>query len=710
MLSMSARLAVPSSHCEPLRCNGVAIALVTTAQPSVIPAQPSVIPAQAGIHPDSPRESLSSGIITKNIDNQVRPQDDFYQYINGKWLSNAIIPADKASWGSFQELAETTNNHLNSIIQGLLTKNNSLEANSEAQQIVSLYTSFMDESSLNSLGISPLQPLFTKVDDIKSKQQLAGLIADFSKLGVTTPFDIAIHQDAKNSSVMVADLVQSGLGLPDRDYYLLNQDKNLAKIKQLYTKYVSTMLQLSGDKNASSNAVTIVDLETRLAQLHWSNVQNRDPIKTYNKIAITKLASLMPNFDWSSYLSVIQLQDRVDYVIVSQPSFFNGLDKLFLSEPLATWQLYFKWKILNSYAGYLSKEYSQNSFAFYGTVLSGTPKQLPRYKRAISLVNGSLGFALGKLYVAQYFPVASKKQMQILVDNVIKQYAISINELDWMGDKTKKEAMQKLRQMSLKIAYPQKWRDYASLQIKSNDLIGNLIRINQFEYERSINKLGKPVDKDEWMMTPQTVNAYYNPELNEIVFPAAILQPPFFSPNVDSAANYGGIGAVIGHEISHAFDDQGSQYDAKGNLRNWWTPVDRIKFSQKTQQLVKQYSSYSPLAGYYINGQLTLGENIADNSGLAIAYKAYHLSLNNQPSPVIDGLIGEQRFYAAWAQVWRGKVRDKQALMSLKTDPHSPTKFRANGTLSNQDGFYQAYKVTPTDKMYLAPDKRVHIW
>jgi len=652
---------------------------------------------------------LNSGVTTKNINSQVLPQNDFYDYMNGKWQLSAQIPADKSSWGSFSELIETTDKQLNSIMQELLADNN-LAPNSEAQKMVFLYNSFMHESQLNQLGIQPLTPLLAKVAQVKSKSDIALLMAQLSQLGVTVPFDIAIHQDAKNSSIVVADLVQSGLGLPDRDYYLKPDDKNLAHIKRSYLDYITKMLQFSGDNNAAQNAQRIVDLETKLAQIQWSNVENRDPIKTYNKVGVSSLKLLAPNFAWDEYLTTTGLNGKVKYLIVSQPSFLREFNKLFYTTEIATWQLYFKWKIINSYAGYLSSDYDKTSFAFYGTVLSGTPKQLPRYKRGISLVNGSLGFALGKIYVKKYFPESSKAQMQQLVASLIHQYALSIKELDWMSGTTKLAALKKLQAMQLKIAYPTVWRDYSQLQISQDNLIGNLINISQFEYKRSIAKLNKPVDRSEWMMTPQTVNAYYNPEMNEIVFPAAILQAPFFSPKVDSAANYGGIGAVIGHEISHAFDDQGSKYDAQGNLRNWWTKKDQANFKQKTQQLVKQYSGYSPLAGYYVNGELTLGENIADNAGLAIAYKAYHLSLNGSTPPVIDGLTADQRFYANWAQVWRTKVREARMLSALKTDPHSPAKFRVNGTLSNQNGFYAAYGVKQGDGMYVAESNRVHLW
>lgn len=677
------------------------ILLLTLLSGSVMAVQIRMNPVASGV--------LPSGIEMKNINQTVRSQDDFYAHVNGKWLQNAVIPADKASWGSFNELRENTIEQLHKIIDSLA---NSKTNDANQQKIYAMYNSFMDEVRLEKLGISPLKEQMANIDMLNDKKQIPELIAKLTQIGVNTPMSIDIHQDARNSSIEIADIGQSGLGLPDRDYYLKTDDKNLMLIKQKYQNHIDLMLNMSGDKNSKSDAADIVKLETQIAAIQWTKVENRDPVKTYNKYILNKLPTLMPNFAWDDYLSNAGLKGKVSYLIVSQPSYLQGLDKIIEQTPLSVWKIYFKWHLLSDYSPLLSKQFDQASFAFYGTVLSGTPKQEARYKRGIANVENSMGEALGQLYVAKYFPPENKAKIEKLVSNLIITYRLSIDSLDWMSEATKARAQKKLSAMTLKIAYPNKWRDYSNLIIESNDLVGNVMRSNVFEYNREINKLGRPVDRTEWFMTPQTVNAYYNPEQNEIVFPAAILQPPFFNAHADDAVNYGGIGAVIGHEISHAFDDQGSQYDESGNLNNWWTKADHEKFANKTQELVKQYSSYSPLPGYNINGELTLGENIADNSGLAIAYKAYQISLqeNNKPAPIIDGLTGNQRLYYGWAEVWRAKVRDTQVIKGIKTDPHSPPKFRGNGTLRNQPGFYDAFGVKATDKMYLPPEKRVTIW
>lgn len=652
---------------------------------------------------------LSSGIEQKNMDTSVRPQDDFYTYVNGKWLEKTQIPADKSAWGSFYELRESTVAQLDTIIKDL-EQNKSIKPASTEDKISNLYSSYMNEALLEKLKLKPITPIFEQIDKLSTKQQIPSLIAYLGKIGVDTPYSPEIHQDARDSSKVIVDLHQSGLGLPDRDYYLKTDDAKLSAIRSQYLVHIEKMLSMSGDKTAHQDAADILALETKLAAAQWTKVQNRDPIKTYNKIALDKLAILTPNYAWNSYLVDSGFKDKISYVIVSQPSYLQGFAKTLQDTPLSAWQIYFKWQVLRSFAPMLNKAYAGENFAFYGTILNGTPKQEPRYKRGIHLLEGTMGEGLGKLYVAKYFPAQNKQSMQKLVTNLMATYKQSIQELDWMSPATKQQAQKKLASMMLKIGYPDKWRDYSALQIDKNDLVGNVIRANTFEYSRQLNKLGKPVDRAEWGMTPQTVNAYYNPELNEIVFPAAILQPPFFNVHADSAVNYGGIGAVIGHEISHAFDDQGSQYDEIGNLRDWWTKDDHIKFAAKTKQLVKQYAAYSPLPGYFVNGELTLGENIADNSGLAIAYKAYLLSLAGKASPIIDKTTGEQRLYEGWAQVWRGKVREAQMINRIKTDPHSPPEVRGNATLRNQPGFYKAFDVKPTDKMYLPPEQRVIIW
>ncbi|HWJ96259.1 MAG TPA: M13 family metallopeptidase, partial [Telluria sp.] len=470
------------------------------------------------------------------------------------------------------------------------------------------------------------------------------------------------------------------------------------------------MLTKAGWPNAEAAAKAIVAMETEIAQVSWPMEDRRDDSKTYNPLPVAELATYAPGFDWNAYLNAAGIAGKTSYVIVSQPSYLKGMAEVLNKVPLETLKVYLQLHLVEGYASYLSKAYVDERFAFHGTVLSGAPQNEPRWKRGVGVVERSVGEALGKLYVTEYFPAERKARMEALVKNLLAAYKQSIDKLDWMSPATKKQAQAKLAKFTPKIGYPNKWKDYSALTVSKDDLVGNVMRSREVEYNRELNKLGKPIDRDEWGMTPQTVNAYYNPELNEIVFPASILQPPFFDANADDAVNYGAIGAVIGHEISHGFDDEGSQYDGDGNLRNWWTDADRKGFEAKTKMLVAQYNAYEPLPGYHVNGELTLGENIGDNSGLAIAYKAYKLSLKGKKAPVINGLTGDQRFYMGWAQVWRTKMREQTQIVRIKTDPHSPGEFRANGAVKNQPGFYEAFGVKPGDKMYLAPKDRVIIW
>ncbi|MFC3111373.1 M13 family metallopeptidase [Undibacterium arcticum] len=653
--------------------------------------------------------ALASGIDVQTIDQSVRPQDDFFRYLNGKWLDATEIPADKSSWGSFYKLADDTQPQLRAIIEAAAQNPNNA-ASSEAQKIGDFYASFMDEKTVDELGLTPLDHELAKIRALKDKKELPSLIAHLQQIGVGAPYDFGVHQDARDSTKYVVDFAQSGLGMPDRDYYLKLDDAKLADARAKYLVHVEKMLTLAGDQNAAANARQIVALETELAKVQWTKVENRDPVKTYNKLDFAKLNALTPGYNWKSYLSASGIDGKVNYVIVSQPSYFTGFNKVLKNTSLATWKAYFEWHLVSAYAAALSKPFVDQNFAFYSTALRGVPENRPRWKRGVGLVQGSLGEVVGKLYVEKHFPAERKARMEALVQNLLAAYRQSIDTLDWMSPQTKQEAQTKLAKFTPKIGYPNKWRDYSSLQIVKGDLVGNMMRATQFANQYEINKLGKPIDRAEWGMTPQTVNAYYNPELNEIVFPAAILQPPFFDAKADDAVNYGAIGAVIGHEISHGFDDQGAQYDGDGNLRDWWSKDDHKNFAARTKMLVEQYNAFSPLPGYHVNGALTLGENIADNSGLAIAYKAYKLSLGGKDAPVIDGLTGEQRFYMGFAQVWRSKTRDQQVIVGIKSDPHSPDQFRTMGTLANQPGFYSAFDVKEGDKMYRAPNQRVIIW
>jgi len=662
------------------------------------------ISCAAAADSSAPNAAMLSGIDLQYVDHSVRPQDDLYRYLNGKWLDSFQIPPDKGSYGSFTYLDDLTQEQLRGIIDGLAGN-----TDAEARKIADLYASFMDEHRLESLRIRPLRAEFSAIDAISGKSGIPPLIAHLNRIGAVAPYAFSVNQDARNSLQYVVIIRQSGLGMPDRDYYL-KDDAKLKDTRAKYQAHIAKMLDMAGDTDSSSHAAAILELETALARLQWTRVENRDPIKTYNKTAIAELPKLMPGYDWPRYLHAGEISGKVDAVIINQPSFFSGLDKLMTETPLPVWKAYFKWHVLAAAAPYMSKSFVDERFAFTGTALSGIPENRARWKRGIALIDEALGEALGKRYVAKYFPPENKARMEALIGNMLDAYRRDIETLDWMSPETKKGAQAKLAKLATKIGYPDKWRDYGKLQISRGDLWGNVVHAREFEYRRNLDKLGKPVDRTEWDMTPQTINAYYNPLMNEIVFPAAILQPPFFNVQADDAANYGGIVAVIGHEMSHGFDDRGSQYDADGNLHDWFTPEDHEKFRAKTRALIAQYSAYEPVPGYHVNGELTLGENIGDNSGLAIAFKAYHLSLAGRVGPVIDGLTGDQRVYLGWVQVWRGKVREAEAIQRIKTDPHSPAAVRGSAPVVNQEGFYSAFEVKDGDKMYVPPEKRINIW
>jgi predicted metalloendopeptidase len=649
-----------------------------------------------------PVSAVSSGIALQHIDASVRAQDDFFHHLNGQWLKTVEIPADKASWGSFAQLRDDTLPQLRAIIEGAHGK-----AGTEARKIDDFYASFMNEKRLNALGARPLAGELGRIAAVRDKQALPALIAHLARLGVAAPYAVYVGQDARASTQYAASISQGGLGLPDRDYYF---DAKLADVKQAYQRHVATMLALAGYKDGAAAASAIVALETALAAAQWSRVDNRDPVKRYNKVDIAGLDALAPGYDWKGGLAAAGVANKVGYVIVNQPSYLTSFRQTLETTDLDTWKAYFAWQLLRSYAPYLSQDFVDADFAFYGSALTGAKANTPRWKRGVGATERVLGEAVGKLYVAQHFPLDRKVRMEALVRNLLAAYQQSIVTLDWMSAETKLEAQAKLAKFTPKIGYPNRWRDYGALAVLPGDLAGNIMRAASFHYQRQINKLGRPIDREEWGMTPQTVNAYYSATMNEIVFPASILQAPFFDAQADDAVNYGAIGAVIGHEISHGFDDKGSLADGDGNLRDWWTSADRANFGAKADMLVKQYDGYSPLPGYHVNGALTLGENIADNSGLAIAYKAYQLSLAGKDAPVIDGLTGEQRFYMGFGQVWRGKMRDAQQIMQIKSDPHAPGQFRTNGTMKNQPGFYEAFDVKQGDRMYLAPEQRVIIW
>ena len=655
----------------------------------------------------------------------VRAQDDMYRAVNGAWLASNDIPADRSAWGAVYQLRDDTITQLANVIKeaGEESKRSgdarangqtNVQRSADQKKIADLYASFMDEPRLETLGASPIAAPLRAIEAMRSKRDIPALIAGFNQIGIAAPYSVNINQDARDPKHYIPIIYQGGLGLPDRDYYLRDDDAKLKDARGKYVAHVEKMLTLAGIAHAGAAARQVLELETQLARAQWTRVENRDPVKTYNKVPLDRLDRLTPGYAWKPWLSEARLAGRTRAVIVAQPSYLAGFAKTVEAMPLAGWKAYFEYHVISAYAPYLSRPFVEENFAFAGGVLSGTPVDLPRWKRGVETVDAAMGQGLGKLYVAKYFPPASKARMDAMVKNILAAYKQSIAGLDWMGAATKKEAQVKLARFDPKIGYPSKWRDYSVLVIQRDDLVGNITRARGFEYNRNNAKLGRPIDRTEWGMTPQTVNAYYNGLKNEIVFPAAILQPPFFDPNAkdaaDDATNYGAIGAVIGHEISHGFDDRGSQFDGDGNLRNWWTVEDRNRFNTKTKALIAQYDAFEPVPGYHLNGALTLGENIADNSGIAIAYKAYHLSLRGKPAPVIDGLSGDARFYRGFATQWRSKLREPAMIMRIKSDPHSPGEFRTNGTLRNQAPFYSAFNVQPGDGMYLAPDKRVTIW
>ncbi|HZR36839.1 MAG TPA: M13 family metallopeptidase [Nevskia sp.] len=672
--------------------------------------------------PPAAKAPQASGIDLAGMDNQTRPQDDFYKHVNGHWLATTEIPADRPRYGVGAIISERTLERLRGIVEDAAkpAMDGKDQPADDRRRIGDLYNSFMDEGRLEQLGLQPLAADFALIGAMRDRKAIGALMGELGRRlaqsgdsgpdPAALPFVIVIHQDNKDSTRYVVDLQQSGLGMPDPDYYLKDDDARLKQMRAQYLAHVGKMLAMAGDRDAAKEAGEILALETKLAKLQWSKVQLRDPVKGYNKVGLNQLPTLAPGFDWPGFLKAAGIEGKTDYVIVGQPSFLAGFARLAATVPLPVWKTYFRWHVLNDYAFALNKAAVDENFAFNGGVILGTPQIRPRWKRGLSLVEEAMGEALGRLYVAQYFPPRDKERVETLVRNELAAFSQDIDTLDWMTPDTKKQAQAKLARIAVKIGYPEHWRDYSALGFAKDDLVGNVHRERAFEYQRNIDKLGHPIDRGEWFMTPQTVDAEYNPELNDITFPAGILQPPLYTPGADDAVNYGAIGAVIGHEISHAFDDQGSQYDGDGNLRDWWTKEDHEKFAAKTRALVAQYNAYEPVPGYHVNGELTLGENIADNSGLAIAYKAYHIALAGQAAPVLDGLSGDQRFYAGFAQAWRNKLRDNYAINLVKTNPHSPPEFRGNGAVVNQPAFYEAWNVKPGDRMYLAPDRRVIMW
>ncbi len=649
--------------------------------------------------------SLKSGIDIESLDPLVRPQDDLFRHYNGKWISEYEMPADRSSDGIFRKLHDEAEAQVRQIIENS-------SGSGEAQKIGDLYKSFMDTDAIKARGLSPISADLARVDDIKDHHEFISVMASLEMRGIGGIFGAAIYPDAMDSNTNILYLGQGGLSLPDESYY---REEQFAEIRAAFLVHVEKMCGLVGIKDGAQVAKQILALETQIATHHWDQVKDRDATLTYNKYSRAELETLAPHFLFDTWAENAKVPGKAfETLVVCEPSFFENVSAMLgdFAAQRDSWVAWLKLNLVSASAAYLTDDIVLQNFDFYAKTLSGTPQIRDRWKRAVSVTQGALGEAIGKVYVEKYFPAQAKSEMKTLVDNLLEAYRISILDLPWMSEATKAKALEKLKKFTPKIGYPDKWRDYSTLEISAADLIGNLWRIAEFDHAYAIAKIGAPVDRDEWHMTPQTVNAYYNPLANEIVFPAAILQPPFFDLGADIAANYGGIGAVIGHEIGHGFDDQGSKYDGDGNMVDWWSDEDRSKFEELTSVLVKQFDALSPEStpDIHVNGAFTLGENIGDLGGLGIAYKAFKLALNDAESPVIDGLTGDQRFFLSYAHSWRNKNRPEEVRRRIAIDPHSPDEFRCNQIVRNVQEFYEAFGVSEADELWLAPQERVRIW
>ena len=648
---------------------------------------------------------VNSGIDLSYQDENTRAQDDLFVHVNGKWLEEYAIPADRAVDGAFRTLYDRAEVDVQTIIEESADANP--PAGSDAQKIGDLFSSFMDADRAEQLGVTPIADELTAISDATDLVTLAGVLGSLQRTGVSGAIGHYVDTDAKQSDRYLVHFSQSGIGLPDESYY--RQDE-YAEIRSSYLEHISKMFALSG---IEYDAQTVFDLEQKIAAGHWDVVARRDAEKSYNLVDFDTLVQNGAGFNWAAWISGLgATTEQFAEIVVRQPPFLSTFVSLWNSEDIEAWKAWLAWRVVHSRAPFLTSAIVDENFAFYGTTLTGTEENRERWKRGVSLVQDVLGEAVGKLYVERHFPADSKARMNVLVDNLTEAYRRNISELEWMSPETREKALDKLGKFTPKIGYPDRWRDYSGVEISADDLLGNYRRGYTADYQRDLDKLGGPVDRDEWFMTPQTVNAYYNPGMNEIVFPAAILQPPFFDPEADDAANYGGIGAVIGHEIGHGFDDQGAKYDGDGNMVDWWTDSDRTEFGKRTTALIEQYNEFEPkaLPGHKVNGEFTIGENIGDLGGLSIAVAAYEISLEGKDAPVLDGLSGLQRVFFGWSQVWRTKARDAEAIRRLAVDPHSPPEFRCNGVVRNLDSFHEAFDVRPGDALYLDPGKRVKIW
>ena len=672
----------------------------TQAPPPPAPPPAEVAPiAPEAPAPVAPKPQYGTfGIDTAGMDKSVAPGDDFFEYANGLWAKNTPIPPDKARYGMFNVLDDLSKERTRTIIE-----EQSKDPNSK---IGNVFASFMDEATIEAKGLTPFEPWLNEVRAIKSKKDLPKLYSDADRLGINTPFPMFVGQDRKASDQYALNVIQGGLGMPDRDYYL-SSDPKLVETRAKYLQHLMNMLTLAGESSAAARAKAILAYETKIAKVHWPRADSRDANKTYNKMTLAEVRKAAPGFDFPQLLK--DDGANVDYVIVFQPSAFKGISALLGSTPLPVLRDQLLVRSLDSYSDYLPKKFDDENFAFYRTALSGVPEQEPRWKRAVNFTVGTLGDDVSKLYVAKYFPPETKAAADKLVHNLIDAMGRRIDGLDWMSADTKAKAHAKLAAFTPKIGYPSQWRDMSGLVIARDDLLGNAMRSNRFEFDYQLGKLGGAIRRWEWGMTPMEINAYSNSTMVEIVFPAAILQPPFFDPNADAAVNYGGIGAVIGHEMSHQFDDQGSKYDLHGNLIDWWTPADAKNFQARLDKYEAQINAYEPLPGMHVNGKLTMGENVADLAGLSVAHDAYLASLNGAPPPVIDGFTADQRFYLGWAQVWRCNDREAALRQQLLTNPHSPCRVRTD-VVRNMDPWYSAFEVKPGQKLYLTPEQRVRIW
>jgi putative endopeptidase len=671
--------------------------------------EPPEAPAVAAAEPPKVEEKVAykhAGLYTEHMNPLVKPGDDFFTHVNGGWIEATEIPADKPGYGIATILRDQSQEHVKRIIE--TSAAGDFAKGSDEQKVGDLYASYMDMETRNRLGVSPLHAEFEKIDALANREELAVYFAEANKTGTSLPFVLGQYADFKDPTVYMMYTYQSGIGLPDREFYFLEDEKS-QDIRAKYVAHVEKMFDLAGIGDAPTAAELIMELETLIASKHMLKEDLRDFATNYLKVPTAELSEWMPNFAWDAYLTEAEIAD-INGVVILQRDYLKALDGIIQDTSMDDWKTYLKWQVLNTNAGLLNAELDQQNFEFYSNTLRGIEEQRPPWRRGVDVVNASLGEVVGKVYVAKHFPPEAKAKMEELVGNLIRAYDMSIRRLDWMGEETRAEALDKLSKFTPKIGYPDVWKDYSKLDIERGDLFGNVQRSALMVYERNIDRQGGPVDRTEWGMTPQTVNAYYSPALNEIVFPAAILQPPYFDMTAEDAVNYGGIGAVIGHEIGHGFDDKGSTFDGDGVLRNWWTDEDRKEFEARTAQLVEQYSEFQPFDDLKVNGEFTLGENIGDLGGLSIALLAYKISLQGKPPPYIDDYTGWQRVFLGYGQSWRYKYRDEALRNQIKTDPHSPRMYRVNGVVRNLPEFYEAFDIAESDALYLAPEERVKIW